>query len=112
MPHFLISLDSIIILPYHFTLLLCVMFIVICSFLCECSLTLFSDTMNLLLSQTSILRDFVNECLKGKEPWQIVTMTTSVVLTTVWMYHQIFHDESMYHNSFQISHLFIMMYCF
>ncbi|KAL0281353.1 UNVERIFIED_CONTAM: hypothetical protein PYX00_002365 [Menopon gallinae] len=52
--------------------------------------------MNLILSQTSVLRDVVNECLKGKEPWQIVTMTTSIVLTTVWMYKQIFQEDSLY----------------
>lgn len=38
----------------------------------------------------------INRSFAGKEPWQIITITTSTVLVTVWFYDFLFlHNESM-----------------
>lgn len=37
----------------------------------------------------------VNKSFTGKEPWQIVTITTSSVLVTLWFYDFLFsHNDS------------------
>lgn len=37
----------------------------------------------------------INRSFDGKEPWQIVTITTSTVLIVVWCYDLLFlHNES------------------
>nr|CAD7434008.1 unnamed protein product [Timema monikensis] len=38
---------------------------------------------------------FVNGCLCDKEPWQIVTLTTTSVLAGVWLWGFIFQEESL-----------------
>ncbi|KAB0800592.1 hypothetical protein PPYR_06332 [Photinus pyralis] len=40
------------------------------------------------------LKNVVNNHFSSKEPWQIVTITTSTVLLSVWIYEFIFQDES------------------
>lgn len=37
---------------------------------------------------------YVNRSLSHKEPWQIVTITTTAVLTSVWLWNFISQDES------------------
>lgn len=32
----------------------------------------------------------INKCFVGKEPWQIVTITTSTVLIFIWCYDTVF----------------------
>ncbi|GJQ68952.1 Sply [Trypoxylus dichotomus] len=41
----------------------------------------------------NLLKDTINARFVGKEPWQIVTYTTSTVLLTIWLYNFIFDDE-------------------
>lgn len=41
-------------------------------------------------------RSVINNGFAGKEPWQIVTVTTSTVLLTVWLWEFLQHNESMY----------------
>ncbi|XP_033215044.1 sphingosine-1-phosphate lyase [Belonocnema kinseyi] len=38
---------------------------------------------------------FVNDAFKEKEPWQIVTITTTSLLTAIWLWDLIFQDESL-----------------
>lgn len=52
--------------------------------------------MDVIFNQVSALKLFVNECLKNKEPWQIVSYTTSTVLAAVWLHGYIFQEESKY----------------
>lgn len=40
------------------------------------------------------LKEFVNNSFQGKEPWQIVTITSTTLLTTIWLWNFIFQDES------------------
>lgn len=40
------------------------------------------------------VKDFLNNYFQGKEPWQIVTITSTTVLTTVWLWNFVFQDES------------------
>ncbi|XP_014471347.1 PREDICTED: sphingosine-1-phosphate lyase [Dinoponera quadriceps] len=37
----------------------------------------------------------VNNLFQDKEPWQIVTMTTTATLATIWLWNFIFQDESL-----------------
>ncbi|OAD61158.1 Sphingosine-1-phosphate lyase [Eufriesea mexicana] len=41
------------------------------------------------------VKQMVNNYFEGKEPWQIVTMTSSTVLTSIWLWNFIFQDESL-----------------
>ncbi|XP_031829394.1 sphingosine-1-phosphate lyase [Nomia melanderi] len=41
------------------------------------------------------LKEFLNNTFQGKEPWQIVTITSTTLLTTVWLWNFIFQDESL-----------------
>ncbi|XP_046738089.1 sphingosine-1-phosphate lyase [Diprion similis] len=44
-----------------------------------------------------LFRDLLNSSFKDKEPWQIVTITTTTVLATVWLWEYCFDDdESLY----------------
>lgn len=43
---------------------------------------------------------FVNNVFQDKEPWQIVTMTTTATLATIWLWNFIFQDESKYNIFF------------
>ncbi|XP_051156641.1 sphingosine-1-phosphate lyase [Leptopilina boulardi] len=38
---------------------------------------------------------FINDVFKEKEPWQIVTITTTTLLTSIWLWDVIFQDESL-----------------
>lgn len=41
------------------------------------------------------LKGGINKAFAGKEPWQIVTLTTSSVLIFIWCYDVLFlHNES------------------
>jgi len=40
------------------------------------------------------IRVFVNGVFVNKEPWQIVTITATTVLSTVWFWNLINQDES------------------
>lgn len=42
---------------------------------------------------------FVNNVFQNKEPWQIVTMTTTATIATIWLWNFIFQDESKYNIS-------------
>lgn len=50
-------------------------------------------TMQSPMLQLKAAKVFVNECLKDKEPWQIVTVTASTVLAGVWTYQFLFHPQ-------------------
>lgn len=50
--------------------------------------------MDLLKSPFSILRAAINSGFADKEPWQIVSVTTSTVLLTIWMWEVLNHSES------------------
>nr|XP_003704170.1 PREDICTED: sphingosine-1-phosphate lyase [Megachile rotundata]XP_012142599.1 PREDICTED: sphingosine-1-phosphate lyase [Megachile rotundata]XP_012142600.1 PREDICTED: sphingosine-1-phosphate lyase [Megachile rotundata] len=39
--------------------------------------------------------EFLNNYFQGKEPWQIVTITSTTVLTSVWLWNFVFQDESL-----------------
>ncbi|XP_076677403.1 sphingosine-1-phosphate lyase [Andrena cerasifolii] len=41
------------------------------------------------------LKEFINNYFQGKEPWQIVTITSTTVLTTVWLWNFVFQEESL-----------------
>ncbi|KAG5885772.1 hypothetical protein JTB14_031208 [Gonioctena quinquepunctata] len=49
--------------------------------------------MDLLKYPVNQLKFGLNNIFNGKEPWQIVTITTSTVLITVWVYDFIVRDE-------------------
>lgn len=51
------------------------------------------DMINIPLLGTVKL--FINDVFKEKEPWQIVTITTTTLLTSIWLWDVIFQDESM-----------------
>ncbi|XP_043282236.1 sphingosine-1-phosphate lyase [Venturia canescens] len=42
------------------------------------------------------LKGVVNNVFKEKEPWQIVTITTTTVLGAVWVWNFVFQEESVY----------------
>ncbi|XP_076241348.1 sphingosine-1-phosphate lyase [Calliopsis andreniformis] len=44
---------------------------------------------------THCMKEFLNNHFQGKEPWQIVTITSTTVLATVWLWNFIFQDESL-----------------
>lgn len=50
--------------------------------------------MNIITSPLYTFRTTLNSQFAAKEPWQIVTITASTVLFTVWLYEFIFQDES------------------
>ncbi|KAJ8920412.1 hypothetical protein NQ315_005278 [Exocentrus adspersus] len=51
--------------------------------------------MDLLKHPLGALKHFINDSFKEKEPWQIVTITTTTVFLGVWLYEFIFlEDES------------------
>ncbi|CAK9824876.1 Sphingosine-1-phosphate lyase [Anthophora retusa] len=41
------------------------------------------------------IKELINSSFQGKEPWQIVTITSTSVLTSVWLWTFIFQDESL-----------------
>ncbi|XP_076165683.1 sphingosine-1-phosphate lyase [Ptiloglossa arizonensis] len=41
------------------------------------------------------IQGFINNWFQGKEPWQIVTITSTTVLATVWLWNFVFQDESL-----------------
>ncbi|XP_054015674.1 sphingosine-1-phosphate lyase [Hylaeus anthracinus] len=41
------------------------------------------------------IKGFINNWFQDKEPWQIVTITSTTVLATVWMWNFVFQDESL-----------------
>ncbi|XP_058797826.1 sphingosine-1-phosphate lyase [Phymastichus coffea] len=50
--------------------------------------------MNVISLIGSPTKSAINETFKGKEPWQIVGMTSTTILASVWLYNFIFQDES------------------
>ena len=46
------------------------------------------------MNVANALRGVVNNTFKEKEPWLIVTVTTTTVLGAVWIWNFIFQDES------------------
>lgn len=50
-----------------------------------------------MCTAASGLKEFINNSFQGKEPWQIVTITSTTVLTSVWLWNFVFQDESMSH---------------
>ena len=50
------------------------------------------DMINIPLVDT--VKVFVNNIFIEKEPWQIVSITTTTILTTIWIWDTIFQDES------------------
>nr|CAI5868717.1 unnamed protein product [Callosobruchus analis] len=51
--------------------------------------------MDLIRQPLNFFKGTINNHFSGKEPWQIVTITTSTVLITVWLYELIHQDESL-----------------
>lgn len=49
----------------------------------------------LLKDSTIALRGAVNGAFANREPWQIVAVTTTTVLSIVWLWNVINQDESM-----------------
>lgn len=41
------------------------------------------------------IKFFINDVFKEKEPWQIVTITTTTLLTSIWLWDFLFQDESL-----------------
>lgn len=39
-------------------------------------------------------KNAINETFKGREPWEIVSMTSMTILASIWLYNFIFQDES------------------
>lgn len=39
-------------------------------------------------------KEFLNNSFQNKEPWQVVTITTTTVLSTIWLWNFVFQDES------------------
>lgn len=52
--------------------------------------------MDLLKIPLNQVKSGVNQIFIGKEPWQIVTITTSSVLLFTWLYGFLCDDESEY----------------
>ncbi|XP_078053141.1 sphingosine-1-phosphate lyase [Augochlora pura] len=43
----------------------------------------------------NIFKEYVNNSFQGKEPWQVATITTTTVLTSIWLWNFVFQDESL-----------------
>lgn len=52
--------------------------------------------MDIIKSPFAILKAAINNGFKDKEPWQIVTVTTSTVLLTICMWETLHHEECKY----------------
>ena len=48
-----------------------------------------------MCTPVSGLKEFINSYFQGKEPWQIVTITSTTVLTSVWLWNFVFQDETL-----------------
>lgn len=44
------------------------------------------------------VKTYVNELFRNKEPWQIVAITTSTVLATVWLYEYLAQETGEFQN--------------
>lgn len=67
--------------------------------------------MAFVKSQIYGLKGFINEFFKEKEPWQIVAITTSTVLTITWIHECISQEKSKYSlnkNSCNFAHYVII----
>nr|CAH7728754.1 unnamed protein product [Callosobruchus chinensis] len=51
--------------------------------------------MDLIKQPLNFFKGTINNQFSGKEPWQIVTITTSTILITVWLYELVHQDESL-----------------
>ncbi|CAH1982781.1 unnamed protein product [Acanthoscelides obtectus] len=51
--------------------------------------------MDLVKQPLNFFKGTINNQFSGKEPWQIVTITTSTVLITIWLYELVNQDESL-----------------
>ncbi|XP_066582338.1 sphingosine-1-phosphate lyase isoform X2 [Prorops nasuta] len=52
--------------------------------------------LNMVLYYSGGLKGVVNNFFQDKEPWQIVTITTTTVLTSVWLWNFIVQQESIF----------------
>lgn len=50
--------------------------------------------MDIIRHPVSSLKLVINDTFHGKEPWQIVTITTTTIFLGVWFYDFLFQDES------------------
>ncbi|XP_018579185.1 sphingosine-1-phosphate lyase [Anoplophora glabripennis] len=50
--------------------------------------------MDIIRHPVSSLKFVINDSFNGKEPWQIVTITTTTIFLGVWFYDFLFQDES------------------
>lgn len=41
------------------------------------------------------MKQLINSYFRSKEPWQIVAITSTTILTSIWLWNFIFQDESM-----------------
>lgn len=41
------------------------------------------------------MKQLINSYFRSKEPWQIVVITSTTILTSIWLWNFIFQDESM-----------------
>lgn len=55
--------------------------------------------MDLIILPLNTLKTIVNNQFASKEPWQIVSITTSTILLSVWFYDFLFKDESIAQRS-------------
>lgn len=55
--------------------------------------------MDYVRETLKLAKQGTNSAFQGKEPWQIVAITTTSVLSTVWLYEFLFtKDEGWYSN--------------
>ena len=52
--------------------------------------------MNIYSLGINNMKQLINNYFVAKEPWQIVTITSTTILTSVWLWNFIFQDESTY----------------
>lgn len=51
--------------------------------------------MNVYFLGVNNMKQLINNYFEAKEPWQIVTITSTTILATVWLWNFVFQDESM-----------------
>lgn len=63
------------------------------------------------LLYVDVIPGIVNNAFQNKEPWQIVTMTSTATLATVWLWNFIFcQDESNYYRIYGIYIIYMLLY--
>ncbi|XP_048268439.1 sphingosine-1-phosphate lyase isoform X3 [Bombus terrestris] len=51
--------------------------------------------MNVYFLGVNNMKQLINNYFEAKEPWQIVTITSTTILATVWLWNFVFQDESL-----------------